>query len=166
MPPSQTSSKKLWSLMPREQRAEAAKQFFDPEANTNGLLKNMAIAAIAKARNTREASIRKGSREQLENWLSANANIADEVADTVIRLYLLRTQLPMIEAFLDDLKVPHAQGLIVESFDTGTLTDEQLNAAARRLAERFGADAPRLYFAYTAGQSGDWAETIRKISLD
>ena len=152
--------------MPREQRAEAAKQFFDPESKTNGLLKNMAIAAIAKSRNSRESSIRKGTREQLENWLSANVNIADEVADTVIRLYLLRTQLPMIEAFLDDLNIPHAKGLIEESFDTGTLTEEQLTAAASRLTERFGADATRLYFAYTAGQTGDWAETVRKIPLE
>jgi hypothetical protein len=161
--PPHASSKKLWSLMPREQRALAAKHFFDPDAKVNGMLRNMAIAAIAKARNTREASIRKATRPQLENWLSSNVLISDEVADTVIRLYLLHTQLPMIEAFLDDLQIPHAKGLIEESFDTGAIPADQLIAAAHRLTVRFGAENSSLYLAYTAAQTGDWAETVRKI---
>jgi hypothetical protein len=151
--------------MPREERAQAAKHFFDPESKTNSLLKNAAFAAIAKARNSREASIRKGTPEQLQNWLSANVLIPDEIADNLIRLYLLHNQLPMIEAFLDDLHVPHVHGLIEESFDTGTLTEEQLTAAASRLTETYGPEATSLYFVYTAGNTGDWAEAVRKIPL-
>jgi len=165
VPPSIARSKKLWSQMPREQRALAARHFFDPESKTNAMLRQMAIAAIAKSRNSRESSIRKGTREQLENWLSNNALISEEVADTVIRLYLLHTQLPMIESFLDDLQIPHTHGLIEESFDTSSLPADQLAAAATRLTERFGPENAHLYLAYTAAQTGDWAETVRKIPL-
>ncbi len=165
MYPSNASCKKIWALMPREIRLQAAQHFFNPEEKTNSLLKNAVIASIAKARNSREVSIRKGSREQLENWLSANTLIPDEIADNLIRLYLLHEQLPMIEAFLDDLKIPHVHGLIEEAFDTSALPAEQLNAAAARLAETYGAEATSLYFAYTAGNSGDWSEAVRKIQL-
>jgi len=163
--PSNASCKKIWALMPREIRLQAAQHFFNPEEKTNSLLKSAVIASIAKVRNSREVSIRKGSREQQENWLSANTLIPDEVADTLIRLYLLHDQLPMIEAFLDDLKIPHTHGLIEESFDSAALSAEQLNQAAARLAETYGADPASLYFAYTAGNTGDWAEAVRKIQL-
>jgi len=152
--PSNASCKKIWALMPREIRLQAAQHFFNPEEKTNSLLKSAVIASIAKVRNSREVSIRKGSREQQENWLSANTLIPDEVADTLIRLYLL-----------DDLKIPHTHGLIEESFDSAALSAEQLNQAAARLAETYGADPASLYFAYTAGNTGDWAEAVRKIQL-
>ena len=163
--PSAASSKKLWSLMPREERGLAAKHFFDPATGVNPVFRNAAIAAIAKSRNSREVSIRKATREQQENWLAGNQMIIEEIADTLIRVYLLHEQLPMIEAFLDDLKVPHTKGLIEDSFDCSALSTEDLTAAARRLTEAHGVEAVELYLVYTAGSTGDWADAVKRIPL-
>ena len=97
MNPTQISSQKLWAQLSLVQRTLAARHFWNPASRVSPALKESTITAIAKHRNFREVSVRKASREKLQGWL----------ADMLVRLYLLEEHRTMVEAFLDDLRIPH-----------------------------------------------------------
>ena len=63
----------------------------------------------------------------------------------------------MIISFLELLKVPHADCMIEESFDLATLSNEQVQQAARTLLESADRAGALLYLKYLAIQGGPWA---------
>jgi hypothetical protein len=156
------SCQKLWGQMSPEQRLEAANHFWDQGSEISHALRSVAVTAIAKARGSREISVRGASREQISKWTSGILHIPEQVADSLIRLYLLYEQRQMIVTFLDGLQIPHSQGLVSADFDLSTVPEEQLAQAAHRLAERFGSAAAELYFGFTAAQKEAWGELGRK----
>ena len=157
-----TTCQKLWVKMSLEQRLEAANHFWDKGSEINHALRTVAVAAIAKRRGTRIISIWPASPEQVSTWTSGTLQLPEEVAGSLVRLYLLHEQQEMIVAFLNDLQIPHAKGLVLKDFDLNTVPEDQLAPAAHRLAERFGSAATELYFSYTATQPGAWGEVGRK----
>ena len=157
------SCRKLWGQMSPEQRLKAAEHFWARTSEVNHALRSGTITAIARARGSREISVRGASQRQLSKWTSGTQHIPEDVADSLMRLYLIHEQRQMVVAFLVDLEIPHSGAVIFEEFDPSTLSAQQLTLAALRLTEHFGAPATELYFKYTAVQSGAWGEVGKTI---
>lgn len=148
------SANRIWRQMPQEIRIAASKLFW---AEPNGAGKQFLFASLAKSKNLREATVRKTPIERLANWTAATLSVPDQIVDDLLKNYLLHEHRAVIISFLELLKIPHADGMIEESFDLATLSNEQVQKAAQSLlgsADRMGAV---LYLKYLVLQGGSWA---------
>lgn len=148
------SANRIWRQMPEEIRIAASKVFW---AEAKGAGKQLLFASLAKAKNLREVTVRKTPIERLANWTAATLSLPDPIVEELLKNYLLHEHRAVIVSFLELLKIPHADGMIDESFDLATLSDEQVQEAARSLlgsADRMGAE---LYLKYLVLQGGPWA---------
>lgn len=148
------SANRIWRQMPQENRTAASKLFW---AESKGAEKQILFASLAKAKNLREVTVRKTPVERLVNWTAATLSLPDQIVEDLLKKYLLHDHRAVIISFLELLKIPHAEGMIEESFDLSTLSHEQVQTAARSLldsADRVGAV---LYLKYLVLQGGSWA---------
>jgi hypothetical protein len=86
--------------------------------------------------------------------------------DDLLKNYLLDEHRTVIVSFLDFLKIPHAKGMIDESFDLATLANEQVQQASRSLlgsADRIGAV---LYLKYLVLQGGPWTAVEEVLAAE
>jgi hypothetical protein len=149
--------------MPEEIRIAASKSFW---AESKGAGKQILFASLAKAKNLREVTVRKTPIEKLANWTALTLSLPDQIVDDLLKNYLLHEHRAVIVSFLDLLKIPHAEGMIDESFDLATLSNEQVQQAARSLlgsADRMGAV---LYLKYLVLQGGPWAAVEEVLTAE
>jgi len=148
------SANRVWRQLPNEIRVTVCQSFW---AESKGTEKQVLIASIAKAKNLREAFVRKSPIERLVNWTAATLSLPDPIVDDLLKKYLLHEHRAVIASFLDSLKIPHSEGIIEADFDYTTLTNERVQEAARSLltsADRTGAE---LYLKYLVLQGGPWS---------
>jgi hypothetical protein len=126
------SANRIWRQMPEDIRIAASKLFW---AEPKGAGKQLLFASLAKAKNLREVTVRKTPIERLANWTAGTLSLPDQFVDELLKDYLLYEHRAVIVSFLELLKIPHADGMIDESFDLATLSDEQAKAA-RSLLDR------------------------------
>jgi hypothetical protein len=153
------SVKRVWRQLPDENRVAACKIFWAESPNAS---KQFLYAALAKAKNLREATVRKTPVERLVNWTAATLSLPDAIVDDLLKEYLLHEHRAVIISFLDLLKIPHSEGMIAEDFDYAALTKESVQEAARSLlasADGLGAD---LYLKYLVFQGSPW-EGIEEV---
>lgn len=157
------SANRIWRQMPEEIRIAASKLFW---AESKGAEKKILIASLAKAKNLREVTVRKTPIERLANWTALTLSLPDQVVDDLLKNFLLRDHRAVIVRFLELLKIPHADGMIDESFDLATLSNEQVQKAAHSLlgsADRMGAV---LYLKYLVLQGGSWAAVEEALAAE
>jgi hypothetical protein len=157
------SANRIWRQMPEETRIAASKLFW---AQSKGAEKQILFASLAKAKNLREVTVRKTPIEKLAIWTAATLSLPDQMVEDLLKNYLLQDHRPVIVSFLDLLKIPHADGMIEESFDLATLSNEQVQKAAHSLlasADRTGAV---LYLKYLALQGGPWAAVEEVLAAE
>lgn len=157
------SANRIWRQMPEEIRIAASKRFW---AESKGSGKQILFASLAKAKNLREVTVRKTPIERLAKWTAATLSFPDPIVDDILKSYLLHEHRAVIISFLELLKIPHADGMIDESFDLATLSDEQVQKAAQSLlgsADRMGAV---LYLKYLVLQGGTWAAIDEVLSAE
>ncbi len=148
------SANRIWRQLPEDIRIAASKLF---GAESKGAEKQLLFASLAKSKNLREVTVRKTPIERLANWTAVTLSLPDQIVEDLLKNYLLHEHRTVIISFLDLLKIPHADGMIDESFDLTTLSNEQVQTAARSLlgsADRMGAV---LYLKYLVLQGGPWA---------
>ena len=148
------TANRIWRQMPEEIRIAASTLFW---AEPKGAGKQILFASLAKAKNLREVTVRKAPQERLARWTAATLSLPDQIVEELLKNYLLHEHRAVIVSFLELLKIPHADGMIDESFDLATLSNEQVQEAAHSLlgsADRMGAV---LYLQYLALQGGPWA---------
>ena len=148
------SANRVWRQMPEDIRIAASKSFW---AEPKGTGKQLLFASIAKAKNLREVTVRKTPIERLANWTAGTLTLPDQIVDELLKDYLLHEHRAVIVSFLELLTIPHANGMIEESFDLANLSDEQVQRAARSLlgsSDRMGAE---LYLKYLVLQGGPWS---------
>jgi hypothetical protein len=153
------SVNRVWRQLPDETRVAACKLIW---AESTGASKQVLIAALAKAKKLREVFVRKSPVERLVNWTATTVTLPDPIVEEMLKKYLLHEHRAVIINFLELLQIPHSEGMIEESFDYATLTDERVQEAARSLlasADRMGAE---LYLKYLVLQGGPW-EGIEEI---
>lgn len=89
----------------------------------------------------REVTFRKTPIERQANWTAATRSLPDQIADDLLRKYLINEHQAVIFSFLELLKIPLAEGMIEESLDLAALSNEQVEMAACSLlglADRVG----------------------------
>lgn len=148
------SANRVWRQLPNEIRVAACKILW---AESKGAEKQFLVATLARAKNLREVFVRKSTMERLVNWTAGTMTLPDPLVDDVLKKYLLGEHRGVIINFLELLKIPHAEGMIEESFDMATLTSEGIQEAARKLLaaeDRIGAE---LYLKYLVLQGEPWA---------
>lgn len=153
------SVNRVWRQLPDETRVAASKLIW---AESTGASKLLLIAALAKAKKLREIFVRRSPTERLVNWTAATMTLPDPIVEDMLKKYLLHEYRAVIISFLELLQIPHAEGMIEESFDYATLTNDRVQGAARSLlasADRIGAE---LYMKYLVLQGGPW-EGIEEI---
>lgn len=157
------SANRIWRQLPEETRISASRLFW---AEPNGTGKQLLSASLAKAKNLRAVTVRKAPIERLANWTAGTLSLPEQIVDELMRNYLLHEHRAVIVSFLELLKIPHADGMIDEAFDLTTLSDEQVQEAARSLlgsADRMGAV---LYLKYLVLQGGPWAAVEEVLAAE
>ena len=140
--------------MPEETRVAASKLLW---AESKGAGKQLLFASLARSKNLREVTVRKTPVEKLATWTALTLSLPDQIVDELLKDYLLHEHRAVIVSFLDLLKIPHTDGMIDESFDHATLTNEQIQKAARSLLESVDRMGALLYLKYLVLQGGPWA---------
>lgn len=148
------SANRIWRQLPEENRIAASRIFW---AESKGAGKQLLFASLAKAKNLREVTVRKAPIERLANWTAGTLSLPDQMVDELLKEYLLHEHRKVIVSFLELLKIPHSEGMIDESFDLATLTDEQIQNAARSLLGSVDRAGAVLYLKYLVLQGGPWA---------
>ncbi len=157
------SANRIWRQMPEEIRIAASRLFW---ADSKGAGKQILMASLAKAKNLREVTVRKTPIERLANWTAGTLTLPDQIVDELLKNYLLHEHRTVIVSFLELLKIPHTDGMIDESFDLATLSNEQVQKAAHSLlasADRVGAV---LYLKYLVLQGGPWAAVEEVLAAE
>lgn len=157
------SANRIWRQLPEEIRISASKHFW---AEPKGAGKQLLFASLAKAKNLREVTVRKAPIERLATWTAGTLSFSDQIVDELLKDYLLHEHRAVIVSYLELLNIPHADGMIDESFDLATLKNEQVQKAARSLlgsADRTGAV---LYLKYLVLQGGPWAAVEEVLAAE
>jgi hypothetical protein len=147
------SANRVWRQLPNEIRVAACQIFW---AESKGAEKQVLFASLAKAKNLREVFVRKSPIERLVNWTAATMALPDPIIDELFKKYLLHQHRAVIVSFLDLLNIPHSEGMIEESFDYATLTNERVQEAARRLLASADRTGSELYLKYLVLQGEPW----------
>ena len=148
------TASRVWRQLPNEIRINVSQIFW---AESKGAEKQILIASLARAKNLREVFVRKSSMERLVNWTAATLALPDPILDELLKKYLLHEHRAVIVSFLDLLNIPHSEGMIEESFDYATLTNERVQEAARSLLASADRTGSELYLKYLVLQGGPWA---------
>ena len=148
------SASRIWRQLPNEIRVSASKVFW---AETPKEQKQLLFAALAKAKNVREISVRRAPVERLANWTAATLALPDAIANNLLQEYLLHDHLATIVSYLELLGIPHSAGIIEESFDLDSLPKERVQDAARTLLASADRPAAELYLKYLVVQGGPWS---------
>ena len=148
------SANRFWRQLPNEIRVTVCQSFW---AESKGTEKQVLIASIAKAKNLREAFVRKSPIERLVNWTASTQSLPDPIVDDLLKKYLLHEHRAVIVSFLDLLNVPHSEGMIEENFDYASLTNDRVQEAARNLLRSTDRIGSELYLRYIVLQGEPWA---------
>jgi hypothetical protein len=140
--------------LPIEIRVSASKVFW---AETPKEQKQFLFAALAKAKNVREISVRRAPLERLVNWTAATLTLPDPIANNLLQDYLLHDHRATIVSYLELLAIPHSEGIIEENFDLTSLPKERVQDAARTLLASSDRQAAELYLRYLVVQGGHWS---------
>jgi hypothetical protein len=157
------SANRIWRQLPEETRIAASKVFW---AESKGAAKQILTASLARAKSLREVTVRKAPIERLANWTAATLSLPDHIVDDLVKNYLLHEHRAVIVSFLEFLNIPHTDGMIDESFELASLSNEQVQKAAHSLlgsADRTGAE---LYLKYLVLQGGPWAAVEEVLAAD
>lgn len=150
----QLSASRIWRQLPDETRLSASKLFWTEAPKEQ---KQHLVAALAKATNVREISVRRAPVERLISWTAATLSLPDLIANNLLQDYLLHDHRATIVSYLDLLAIPHSEGMIEEGFDLASLPKEQIQSAAQTLLASPDQPAVELYLKYLVVQGGPWA---------
>jgi hypothetical protein len=148
------SASRIWRQLPNEIRVSASKVFWEEPTKEQ---KQFLFAALAKAKNVREISVRRAPLERLVNWTAATLTLPEQIATNLLQDYLLHSHRATIVSYLELLAIPHSEGIIEENFDLTSLPKERVQDAARTLLASPDRQAVELYLKYLVVQGGAWS---------
>ena len=132
----------LWKQLSSDRRIKAADAFW---ADDNAAAEQAeVIATIAHRIKFRMKSVVAMPLEKKTRQLVALPAVSEAVAARLLVAYHLAHQKPMMARFLDELGIPHEEGLIADENMTAP-PPERLASAARALAAAFPAEDVSLY---------------------
>ena len=134
---------RLWRNLPGDLRLAAATAFWTDEQAT--LEQAEGVALIARQIKFRPKSVLALPVEKKAKHLAGLAQVSDLLAARLLVSYHLQHQRPMMGRFLDELGIPHEDGLINEESPTAP-APEALDKAATTLAAEFPRPDVARYF--------------------
>ncbi|MGA2963260.1 MAG: hypothetical protein ABSD96_16395 [Candidatus Korobacteraceae bacterium] len=151
----QKSFQQIWKRMDRERRRQVTAAFFS-STETAGEQRRVA-GLIAMKLNLRPQKAAKLPADKSAAYLSAIESIDESLAALLVRTYLFANQQPMLVMFLDELQIPHQNGVIADDITTVPSADA-LRAAVDRIRTTFPAEDVQLYLsALFASDAVTWA---------
>jgi len=148
------SANRIWRQLPNEIRVSASNLFWTEPTNEQ---KQLLVAALAKANNVREISVRRAPPARLISWTAATLSLPDQIANNLLQDYLLHDHRATIVSYLELLGIPHSDGMIEEGFDLASLPKERVQDAARTLLASTTPPGGELYLKYLVVQGGPWS---------
>jgi hypothetical protein len=135
---------RLWRNLPPDVRLAAATAFWTDEQAA--LEQAEGVALIARQIKFRPKSVLTLSPEKKAKHLAGMTQVSDLLAARLLVAYHLQHQRPMMGRFLDELGIPHEEGLITAEEAPGAPTPETLDQAAKTLAAEFPKPDVSRYF--------------------
>jgi hypothetical protein len=142
----QCAPSQLWASLEPEVRLAAARSLYSHdwgEAPT----RREADFAIMQGMRFRESAVRQLPVDRRAQYVARSIRPTDSLAGSMLLALHLEQRRAMLSAFLDALKIPHADGLIDENHDMKPPSTPSLAKAVKALSERFPADEVELYLA-------------------
>jgi hypothetical protein len=143
---SQCAPSQLWASLEPEVRLAAARSLYSHdwgEAPT----RREADFAIMQGMRFRESAVRQLPVDRRAQYVARSIRPTDSLAGSMLLALHLEQRRAMLSAFLDALKIPHADGLIDENHDMKPPSAASLAKAVKSLSEQFPADEVELYLA-------------------
>jgi len=103
--------------------------------------------AIAQALRSREIAVRKLPVDKRAEYLSRAVRPGDGLATSLLMALHLEERRELLAAFLDELQIPHTDGIIREDHDLAAPPASRLAGAAARLFEEYPQDEVETYLA-------------------
>jgi hypothetical protein len=141
--PFESSPLRLWKSLPKPEREQAARAFWD---NPPQEAAPAAVAEIVKLLRVRPQAFGKIPLESRVRALAHLAHPPDAVAEALVVALHLGPRRPLLADFLDQLGIAHQDGLIAEDTEIAPPEEARVRAAAKALRERHDAAAIRLYW--------------------
>ena len=140
--------------MDHERRRQATTAFY-ASSETAGEQRR-AAALIATKLNLRPQKAAKLPQDKAANYLAAIESPDEPLAALLVRTYLFARQRALLVMFLDELKIPHQNGVIAEG-NTTVPTVEMLRAALERIQAAFAPEEVQIYLsALAASDAAVW----------
>jgi hypothetical protein len=143
---SQCAPSQLWASLEPEVRLAAARSLYSHdwgEAPT----RREADFAIMQGMRFRESAVRQLPVDRRAQYVARSIRPTDSLAGSMLLALHLEQRRAMLSAFLDALKIPHADGLIDEDHEMKPPSAASLAKAVKSLSEQFPADEVELYLA-------------------
>ena len=151
----------LWKQLPPERKLIAAEAFWTDE---NAAAEQAeVVATIAHRIKFRMKSVLSMPLDKKTRHLVSLPAVSEGVAARLLVAYHLAHQRPMMARFLDELGIPHEEGLIADENLTAP-PQERLAAAAKTLASAFPADDVSLYLSTLLWQDPETWGTLADVS--
>ncbi len=145
----------IWKHMDRERRRQTATAFFS-STEAAGELRRVS-GFIAMKLNLRPQKAAKLPADKAAAYLAAIESIDEPLAALLVRTYLFAHHAPMLIMFLDELQIPHQNGVIADDSTTVPSADA-LRTAADHLRAAFPAEDVQFYLsALLASDAVAWA---------
>jgi hypothetical protein len=135
---------RLWRNLPPDVRLAAATAFWTDEQAA--LEQAEGVALIARHIKFRPKSVLTLSPEKKAKHLAGMTQVSDLLAARLLVAYHLQHQRPMMGRFLDELGIPHEEGLITAEEAPGPPAPETLDKAAKAVAAEFPKPDVARYF--------------------
>ena len=146
LPPDKRTPSRLWSQLDPGTRRLAAQSLYDSKCDDDDG-RTQADRAIASALRYREASVRRLSHDKRADYVARAAHPDDSLATSLLLALHLLHRRPMLSAFLDELDIPHANGVIESGHVVDVSDAERLSSAVAKLRAGYPTGEVDLYLA-------------------
>ncbi len=136
----------LWTLLPAEVRALAARSLYSSDRE-DPTARKLADISIAAALRFREVAVRKLPLDRRVEYLVRAVRPDDSLGSSLLLALHMEHRRPLLAAFLDHLGIDHEDGAIRDGSHIAPQPEDRLSAAADRLLETFPAEEVEIYLA-------------------
>jgi hypothetical protein len=143
---SQCAPSQLWGSLEPDVRVAAARALYSHDWGQSPTRRE-ADFAIMHGMRFRETAVRQLPVEKRANYLARSIRPTESLAGSLLLALHLEQRRDLLSAFLDELKIPHENGLIAEDHEPKPPTPATLKKAAKALADKFPAEHVELYLA-------------------
>jgi len=136
----------LWSALDKGTQELAARALYQ-SARVAPTTRQEADLAIAAALRFREVAVRRLSTDRRAGYLLRAVRPTDSLASGLLLALHLEHRQALLGRFLNDLEIPHEEGMISDDFDLQPPTAEALQQACEGLFADFAEDEASVYLA-------------------